>query len=69
MLFSFNYVPTYYSNVTDLLLSFPILCMCDIDSTNFLRLPHSSASNGTDYINATFLNVIASHAKLLVIKW
>ena len=37
------------------------------DSTNFLRLPCSSASNGTDYINATFLNVSdsASHGSII----
>ena len=27
------------------------------DSTNFLHLPYNSASNGTDYINATFISV------------
>ena len=27
------------------------------DVANYLRLPYSSASNGTDYFNASFVNV------------
>ena len=49
--------PNYHGCICGIDLTLMFTSCIYIDVANYLRLPYSSASNGTDYFNASFVNV------------